>query len=354
MNIDGENEGGEKELELPVHTEGPEEEVEIELTEEELEGLDEVPDEPDGEPDGEPEVEGEPAEDGEPEEAEVPEEPAEAPRRRSPDKRIADLSRRAQEAERRAQEFEAQLRQEAQLRRQSDIAMMTHYERTLTLQSASTKAALQEAKTVGDTEREIELQSELFQIQSNLSDVKTWRDGQEQMDSQPEPEPRPQSRPQAAAPVLEPRTREWIEKNEWFQPQTEGFDPEMHEEATIYARRIERRYRSEGRDTDIGGVEYFAEIDRHMRNEFPDAFAEQATPRKKTPQMSRNTPVAPVTRTGTPGQASRPSKTVSLSADERRMAHSLASSGAIKGKNGGRATPQEAERIYAIQKMNRR
>lgn len=352
MSIDGEHEGGEEELDLPIHDDGPEEEVEIELTDEDLDGLEEAPEEPQEE--YEEELEGEEAEEAEEASEEPEEEPEEQPRRRSPDKRIAELARRAQEAERKAQQYEAQLQQEAQLRRQSDIAMMTHYERTLQLQGAQVKVALQEAKTLGDTEKEIELQSELFQIQSSLSDVKSWREGQEHLASQPEPQPQAQAQPQQPQPVLEPRTREWIQRNEWFQPQSEMFDHEMHEEATIYARRIERRYRAEGRDGDIGGVEYFAEIDRHMRNEFPDAFAEQATPRKASPKMSRNTPVAPVSRTGTPGQASRPSKTVKLSAEERKMAHSLAASGAIKGKNGGRATLQEAERIYAIQKMNRR
>lgn len=347
MNIDEDREDG-RELDLPIHDEGPEEEVEIELTEEDLDG---VPEEPEEDEEGEEiEEEGEELEEAseEPEEA-----PEEQPRRRSPDKRIAELARRAQEAERKAQEYESQLQREAQLRRQSDIAMMTHYEKTLQYQTANIKSQLQEAKTLGDTEKEIELQTELFQIQSDLSDVRNWRANQEQA---PEPEPIAPAQPQRQEPQvsLEPRTREWIQRNEWFQPQSDYFDQEMHEEATIYARRIERRYRSEGRDTDIGGVEYFSEIDRHMRNEFPDAFAEQATPRKETPRMSRNSPVAPVSRTGTPGQASRPSKTVKLSAEERKMAHSLAASGAIKGKNGGRATLQEAERIYAIQKMNRR
>ena len=184
MNIDGENEDKEGALDLPVHDEGPEEEVEIELTEEDL-GDDFEPDqeEPEGEPEEEAYEEGE--EEGEDVEEEAEEEePEPQPRRRSPEKRIAELARRAQEAERRAQEIESQLQQEASLRRQSDIAMMTHYEKVLQLQANSVKSQLQEAKTLGDTEKEIELQSELFQIQSNISDVKSWLEGQDQMQEQ--------------------------------------------------------------------------------------------------------------------------------------------------------------------------
>jgi hypothetical protein len=231
--------------------------------------------------------------------------------------------------------------------------MMTHYEQRLLRDSTVLRSQLQEAMTLGDTEKQIDLQSQLFQIQNSIAEVESWK-SQQQSQQPPAQQPQQPAQPEQPQVTLEPRTQTWIQQNEWFQPQSASFDQEMHEEATIYARRIERRYRSEGREADIGGVEYFAEIDRHMYQEFPDAFAERTTPKKAAPQMSRNTPVAPVSRTGQPGQPAKPSKTVKLSAEERKLAHSLAASGAIKSKTGGRATPQEAERIYAIQKMSRR
>lgn len=341
MNIDEETGG-----ELPTFEDGPSEDVEIELTEDDLDGI-EIEEESEPEPEPEPEAEAE----EEPEvEAEAEEEPEEKPRKRDPQKRIAELAKRAQEAERRAQEYEAQLQQEAALRRQSDIAMMTHYENNLKTQAAITRSELQAAKAVGDSEKEIDLQTQLFEIQTSLAEVKSWKAQQQEPERQPVQEP-VQQQPQVR---LEQRTQDWISSNEWFQPQSPAFDQEMHEEATIYARRIERRYRSEGRADEIGGVEYFAEIDRHMATEFPDAFAERSVPKKATPKMSRSTPVAPVARTGVPGQPAKASKVVKLSAEQRKLAHSLAASGAIKGKGGARLTPQEAERVYAIQMMNNR
>lgn len=343
---DGENGGGEEALELPVYEDGPSEEVEIELTEDDIDL---------GEFDDEAEAEEQPEEAEVEAEAEPEEEPEEQPKRRSPDKRIAELARRAQEAERRAQEYEQRLQQEAEMRRQSDIAMMTHYERNLLLQAADLKQKWQEATSLGDAEKQFDLQQQLIQVQGSLSEIDSWKSTQAvQQPTQPQQPVQQQAQPQKPQVTLEPRTQSWIQQNEWFQPQSAAFDPEMHEEATIYARRIERRYRAEGREDEIGGVEYFSEIDRHMQQEFPDAFAERVTPKKAAPKMSRNSPVAPVSRTGQPGQAAKPSKVVKLSPEERKMAHSLAASGAIKSKNGGRATPQEAERIYAIQKMNRR
>jgi len=81
------------ESELPVVGDGPEDEVEIEITEEELGG--EIPEA--AEPEAFPEAET--AEAGEPEAGEEAKED-EPKRRRSPDKRIAELTRRAAEAER--------------------------------------------------------------------------------------------------------------------------------------------------------------------------------------------------------------------------------------------------------------
>lgn len=354
--MDGDNES----VELPVYDDGPNEDVEIEITEDDL--GENLADFEDGEEEEQAEeVEAETEEQPEEEAAEEQpedEEAAEKPKRRDAQRRIAELARRAAEAERRAQEVEAQLRQEAALRQQSDVAMMTHYENALGARYSTVKAQLEDAMSIGDNGKAIDLQTELVEIQRDLRGVEQWKQqqaaAQEQQRQAPAQQPQPKQQP-AQVPALEKTTAEWIQRNDWFQPNTPNFDPEMHEEATLYARRIERRYRSEGRDADIGSVAYFTEIDRHMRSEFPDAFENVSTPKKAAPPMSRNSPVTPVNRSAPEGQ-SKNSKTVRLSSDQRRIAHQLAESGAIKKQNGGRMTPAEAERYYAVHvmKQNRR
>lgn len=350
---DGENE-------LPVFDDGPHDDVDIEITEEDLGenlndfdigGDEEVEVEEEAEPEAEPEAE-EMAESGEAEE-----EPAEKPKRRDAQRRIAELSRRAQEAERRAQEVEARLQQEASLRQQSDAAMMTHYENALTARMQELKTKWIDANNIGDQSAMFDLNAEISSIQNDLNGVKQWR-GQQQAAAEQQRQAPPQQQPsqqQQQQPTLQAETADWIRRNDWFQPNTTNFDPEMHEEATLYARRIERRYRSEGREEEIGGVSYFTEIDRHMRSEFPDAFESVATPKKAAPPMSRNTPVTPVTRSAPEGQQKN-SKTVRLTADQRRMAHNMADSGAYKKANGGRMSHAEAEKYHAmfVLKQNRR
>ena len=326
--------------ELPLTEEGPTEDVEIEITEDDLgESLADYEEE---ESDEEPEEE--------PEEVELEEEEPEeeAPKRkRSPDKRIAELARKAADAERRAQEAESRLQNEAQLRQQSDFAMMTHYKNNLINEASTVKQKLMDAHSMGDSEQIVELQSIYYKLQNDLSGVENWEAEQKVSAPEVQKQAQPKSEPQT---TLEPRTAGWIQKNEWFQPQSPEFDPEMHEEATLYARRIERRYRSEGRDEEIGGVDYFTEIDRHMRKEYPDAFSAVSTPSKRTPPMSRESNVAPVQRNA-PNQQGKNAKTIRLTADQRRMAHQLAQSGAIRNQKGGRMTDVEAEKYYAVHMM---
>lgn len=353
--MSGENE--DIDTELPVFDDGPTEDIEIEITEEELgENFADFP-EDEAEEDGEPiDDEGEEEEPIVAEQEEEEEEEEEKPkRRRSSENRIAELARRAADAERRVAEAEARAQQEAARAFQSDVAMMQHYEQRLVREASAVKSQLQEAISIGDTAQQVELQSQLFQLQSDISGVESWK--QEMVNRQPAPVAQPaptQSSQQQVS--LEPTTAAWIESNSWFQPQSPNFDAEMHEEATQYARKIERRYRASGRADEIGGAKYFKEIDAYIREEFPDAFEPAVKPKKATPQMSRNTPVAPVTRTSAPGQPAKNSRTIQLSVEQRKMSHSLAAAGAIKLPNGGRPNNLQAEKIYAIELMknNRR
>lgn len=354
---------GPEDTELPLFEEGPTDSVELELDEDDLDGdiSDYLDDEDGGEEESEAEAEEPEAEEteDEPEEteaeddAEVEEEEEEEeprPRKRDAEKRIAELARRAQEAERRAQEIEARLQQEAALRQQSDLAMMTHYEQRLKGDAGVLRSQLQEAITMGDTEKQIDLQTKLLQVQQDLSGVDAWRKEAEAklVELQQQPAAKPAEPAQQQQVTLEPRTKDWIEKNAWFQPQSPDFDPEMHEEATIFARRIERRYKAEGRAEEIGSAAYFKEIDRHMREEFSDMFQDQPAPKKVAPKMKRDNTVAPVARSG--GGESAPVKRtakVSLSPAERQFARNMAASGAYRKPNGQRMTDAEAEKYHA-------
>jgi len=359
---------GPDELALPLFEDGPTDGVELELDDDDVGGnladyLDEFEeggevvaeddDASEEEEDSDDDAEEEPEAEDEDSDEEEEEEEEPRPRKRDAEKRIADLARRAQEAERRAQEVEARLQQEAALRQQSDLAMMTHYEHRLKRDAESVLAQIEEASTMGDVRKQAELQSELNEIRSNLNGVDAWRKDAEAKIVEAQKAPEPQAQPQQQV-TLEPRTRNWIENNTWFQPQSPDFDPDMHEEATIYARRIERRFKADGRADEIGGPAYFKEIDKHMRAEFADAFDDKPAPKKATPKMKRDNTVAPVARSGGGDTPTKRTAKVTLSPAERQFARNMAASGAYKKPNGQRMTDAEAERYHAAFMLKQR
>lgn len=359
--IDGDD--GPEELDLPLFEEGPTDSVELELDDDDVGGnlvdyLDES--EEDGEVAAEDEEEYE-EEDSEdiPEETEAEDDEQEEeeeeprPRKRDAERRISELSRRAQEAEQRAQAVEARLQQESALRQQSDLAMMTHYEQRLRGDANVVLGQIEEAISMGDARKQAELQAQFNQLQNDLSGIDAWRKDAEAKIAEAQKAP-VQTKPQQPQVTLEPRTRDWIEKNSWFQPQSSDFDAEMHEEATMFARRLERRFKADGRGDEIGSSSYFKEIDKHMRAEFADAIPDRSAPKKATPKMKRENTVAPVARSGGSDSPTKRTAKIVMSAADRQFARNMAASGAYKKPNGQRMNDAEAERYHAAFMLKQR
>ena len=366
--IDGDD--GPEELDLPLFEEGPTDSVELELDDDDVGGNlvdylddseedDEVAvedeEEPEEEEDSEDDAEEAEAEDDDQVEPEEEEEEERRPRKRDAERRISELSRRAQEAEQRAQEIEARLQQESALRQQSDLAMMTHYEQRLRGDANVVLGQIEEAISMGDGRKQAELQSQFNQLQNDLSGIDAWRkEAEAKMVEAQQAPAQPEPKQQQQQVTLEPRTLGWIEKNPWFQPQSPDFDAEMHEEATMFARRLERRFKADGRGDEIGSSSYFKEIDKHMRAEFADAIPDRSAPKKATPKMKRENTVAPVARSGGSDSPTKRTAKIVMSAADRQFARNMAASGAYKKPNGQRMTDAEAERYHAAFMLKQR
>ena len=133
-----------------------------------------------------------------------------------------------------------------------------------------------------------------------------------------------------------------------------SLDAEMHEEATMFARRLERRFKADGRADEIGSASYFKEIDKHMRAEFADVIPDRSAPKKATPKMKRENTVAPVVRSGGSDSPTKRTAKIVMSAADRQFARNMAASGAYKKPNGQRMTDAEAERYHAAFMLKQR
>lgn len=314
-----------------------------------------------GEEDGVPAAEpaGEPVAAAEPAAAE-PEPKPKIPRK---DASIPKLRQRAQAAEAARQESESNAerlkRENEELRTQmaqADRAALTHYKSNVEKEVDIAKRDLTEAISAGDPEKQAQAQSQLAEASAKKVHLDQWEAA-----NPPKQEPKPATAAAPKAPdrqpapqALDPETEAFVASNSWFQQDHDDFDEDMTQFAVAHARVLETRLIRQGKQADIGGKAYFDQILAATQDEFPDRFeAEPAPvtpPARGLPAMTRgNGTVVPAARTP-PGAPTNPNR-VTLSADERRIAHQMADHGATLNADGSRMSHAQAEKAYAIQKV---
>jgi len=231
-------------------------------------------------------------------------------------KRISKLTRKLREAERgqeSAYEYAKRIAEEnQQLKTRSsslDRSYLQEAESRLKSQKAQALAALKNAHEVADYEKVAKAQEVLAKIaveENKVTTSKTQLEYQQnvQEEQQTNYQNYVQQPQQNAAPQLGEREQAWVEKNEWF-----GQDEVM----TMGAMAINNQLESEG--FDVGSEEYYTEVDRRIRKEFPQKFTESSVKSKPQQKVASAGRVA-----GNPGSNKRQ---VKLSPSEVQMAKRL-------------------------------
>ena len=191
-------------------------------------------------------------------------------------KRIKKLTEKYRQEERDREEavrLAQKLREEnEQLKTQvqgSQQAHLTEYGQRLENQQNIAKQAYRDAHDRGDVDKMFEAQEMLSKIAIEQERFRLAKQQQEKLQVQREPqqETAPVQQPvqQETAPKPDPRAEDWATKNEWF-----GQDEVM----TYAAFGIHRKLVEE-EGFDPNSDEYYNEIDRQIRVEFPHKFAGQ-------------------------------------------------------------------------------
>lgn len=215
-------------------------------------------------------------------------------------KRIDRLTKKMREAERQREEalkYAQGVQSEAEKIKAKlnavDQGYLTEYGGRITAEMASAQEAFKRAIAVGDPEATLEAQKKLTELQfasSKLEEAKRMqarRAPQQESDQQQYQQPQQQYQQQQPqqqqyqqpAPKPDPRAEEWAEKNEWF-----GNDNTM----TFAAYGIHKQLVDEAFDPTSD--DYYDELDKRIRAEFPHKFDNGA--RRRTAQT-----VAGVSRT---------------------------------------------------------
>ena len=164
------------------------------------------------------------------------------------------------------------------------------------------KSKLSQAREAGDINAEVEAQKEIAKLGFEETRLAALKDRQSQEKEKTVKTP---SLDQAVAPQKpDPKAEAWADKNEWF-----GKDSAMTYTAFDYHKKL-----TEQEGFDPNSEEYYAEIDKRMRLDFPHKFANTTSQESTKPTQT----VASATRSVRPSR-----NTVRLTSSQVAIAKKL-------------------------------
>jgi hypothetical protein len=185
-------------------------------------------------------------------------------------KRIAKLTRKMREAERQKEEaiqYAHTVKTESDKLRTRfsnlDKNYTEEFEKRVTTNLEAAKVKLSNAIASGDPEAQAQAQLEIAELASDntrLANLKAAYAAKTEQPVEPQQTQQPQQTKQAPP---DPRADAWASKNPWF-----GTDNAM----TYTAFDIHKKLVEEGYDANTGADEYYSEIDKRIRLEFPHKF----------------------------------------------------------------------------------
>jgi hypothetical protein len=210
-------------------------------------------------------------------------------------KRIAKLTAKMREAERREQaalEYAKGLQSQAQELQQklvsTDYSRLSETKTRLDTQQATLKAIIKKAREEGDIDTETEAQQRLADLGYEQRQVAAYLQQQEAAKERQVQQPQQAQQPQQVQqrPKPSPRAEQWAMDNPWF-----GQDRTL-----TYAAWGIHQTLIEDEGVDPNTEEYYTELDRRLRDEFPRRFASQQAEQPVARQQRPASAVAPASR----------------------------------------------------------
>ena len=190
-------------------------------------------------------------------------------------RRIAKLTKKMRESERREEAATIYARsvlaeKEALSSRLSklDTGFVSEKENRIKSGMEAAVAKLAKAREESDLKAEVAATAEISRLgyeEARLADLKARQAEQKAQTPVPQPQQQEVERPRQ----VDSRARDWARKNEWFNK-----DPIMTEGAKVIHRQLTE---IEGYDPNTEAEEYYSEVDRRIRLEFPHKFDTNTT-----------------------------------------------------------------------------
>jgi hypothetical protein len=222
-------------------------------------------------------------------------------------KRIDKLTKKMREAERReaaAIEYAKKAKEELDKSRSTSInqneAYLGEREKSLVTQNEFAKRALEAAINAQDVEKQVAANQEIARLTIEAERLKLSKakaaNKKAELEAAPQENVEQQVNNQVASQPQnqpDPKAESWAQKNEWF-----GNDNAM----TYTAYDIHQKLVKEG--VDPREDEYYSELDKRIRKEFPHKFSDggEARPKQKVASVVRNSSTGRRTVRLTPSQ----------------------------------------------------
>ena len=168
-----------------------------------------------------------------------------------------------------------------------DRGYVLEYGNRVKAETEDAKKKLKEAMDAGDIDAQVTANQSLARLaieseRHKATEAKRARpqvaEGGQQI-QQPQPQYAPPPR-KAPPPPPDPKAEEWAENNEWF-----GKDEPM----TLTSFSIHRKLVEKGLDP--SSDEYYNEIDKQMKDNFPHKFGQQVSPTQTVASVNRGGPI---------------------------------------------------------------
>ena len=169
--------------------------------------------------------------------------------------------RAKQEAERKAKETALENEKLKERLKNLDQGYISEYGTRLDAQLEQAKKNYRDAHEAGDVDKMFDAQQALSKISIEQERHRIAKNRQEEEVKQLEQQPQPQQPQKSQEVPIDPKAQAWAERNDWF-----GEDEVM----TSTAMGIHQKLSKEG--FDLLSDEYYDEIDRQLKNLFPDKF----------------------------------------------------------------------------------
>ena len=226
--------------------------------------------------------------------------------------RIAKLTRKMREAERReqaaleyAKSVEEKRKQMESTFQKSDLANLDRFEKNIDAGLQAAERELAAAIETSDAKGQIAANKRIAELSFENARIKQAKQSREQMKTEEsvQTESRPVEQPQQNIPMPDVKAEAWASKNVWF-----GSNRAMTNTAISHHQDLE----GEGYDTTSD--EYYKEIDRRMKVDFPTKFGNNEAEKTSAPVQT----VASANRSVKPGR-----KTVRLTSSQVAIAKKL-------------------------------